>query len=381
MYRRPEKTYGICMTEADNPQHPHQAQAKNRNIQFLRGLAIVLVLFAHGSVILVGEQAQGWDRLMQHVLPGVGVDLFFIISGFLMGATFLRKQDGFELRAVYRFYCKRIRRVLAPTWFWAAAVLLLALVEQGSGIGPYGFDLLIGVATSAAFFMANVFNGLHESDFGYFWSIALEVQFYLFFPLLLTLRRFFWPAVAAIILWFSAANPFEPAWLFRVNGLFIGLALWKLSTLAAFDEVQEQIRSLGTGRKALVALIAVLAAAVLGSSLEPLESFRWTAVALILALCFTLVAFSEDVVFGVLSRPLEAIGNVSFSLYLCHIPVWLLTMAYAGHLPTLTRVPLCLGLSLLAAWLSFRYIEQPLTSAAQPKASPAQAACVETGRR
>ena len=37
---------------------------------------------------------------MQHVLPGVGVDLFFIISGFLMGATFLRKQDGFELRAV-----------------------------------------------------------------------------------------------------------------------------------------------------------------------------------------------------------------------------------------------------------------------------------------
>ena len=53
----------------------------------------------------------------------------------------------------------------------------------------------------------------------------------------------------------------------------------------------------------------MLAAAVLGSSLEPLESFRWTAVALILALCFTLVAFSEDVVFGVLSRPLEAIGN------------------------------------------------------------------------
>lgn len=124
------------MTEADNPQHPHQAQAKNRNIQFLRGLAIVLVLFAHGSVILVGEQAQGWDRLMQHVLPGVGVDLFFIISGFLMGATFLRKQDGFELRAVYRFYCKRIRRVLAPPgsgrrqcccWRWWSRGAALAL--------------------------------------------------------------------------------------------------------------------------------------------------------------------------------------------------------------------------------------------------------------
>ena len=88
---------------------------KNRNIQFLRGLAIVLVLLAHGSVMLIGAEAVWWDRVLQRFLPGVGVDLFFLISGFLMGATFLRKHRQFDAAAVYGFYKKRIRRVLLPT--------------------------------------------------------------------------------------------------------------------------------------------------------------------------------------------------------------------------------------------------------------------------
>lgn len=173
---------------------------KNRNIQFLRGLAILMVLLAHASVMLVGAEADWWDGLLQRFLPGVGVDLFFLISGYLMGATFLRKQQGFDAEAVYAFYKKRIRRVLLPTWFWAAVVLLFSVIEPPRGAPAYSLDTLLGVTASAAFFLANVFNGLHETDFGYFWSIALEVQFYLLFPLLLLLRRAFWPAVIGIVL-------------------------------------------------------------------------------------------------------------------------------------------------------------------------------------
>ena len=79
---------------------------KNRNIQFLRGLAIVLVLLAHGSVMLIDAEAVWWDGALQRFLPGVGVDLFFLISGFLMGATFLRKHRQFDAAAVYGFYKK-----------------------------------------------------------------------------------------------------------------------------------------------------------------------------------------------------------------------------------------------------------------------------------
>lgn len=55
---------------------------KNRNIQFLRGLAIMMVLLAHASVMLVGTQAQWWDGLLKHFLPGVGS-----ICSFLFPAT------------------------------------------------------------------------------------------------------------------------------------------------------------------------------------------------------------------------------------------------------------------------------------------------------
>ena len=337
---------------------------KNRNIQFLRGLAIVLVLLAHGSVMLIDAEAVRWDGALQRFLPGVGVDLFFLISGFLMGATFLRKHRQFDAAAVYGFYKKRIRRVLLPTWFWSAVVLLFAVLEPPRGVPSYSLDTLLGVTASAAFFLANVFNALHETDFGYFWSIALEVQFYLLFPLLLLLGRAFWPAVIGIVLWFSFANPFAPEWLFRANGLFLGLLLWKLSSLESFRLVERDIEAMSPVSKVLVMGLAVLAASVLAIALEPFASFRWAATTLVLAVPFMLAACSGEAIFGALSRPLEAIGQVSFSLYLCHIPVWLLCMHWLDDQPVLPRVALCVTVSLIVAGLSYRYIERPLTEGA-----------------
>lgn len=337
---------------------------KNRNIQFLRGLAIILVLFAHGSVMLVGDEAAYWDSVLQHILPGVGVDLFFLISGYLMGVTFLRKQQGFDSVAVYRFYKKRIRRVLLPTWFWAGALVVLGLLGGRNDSPAYGMQAILGIASSAAFFLANVYNAVHETDFGYFWSIALEVQFYLFFPLLLLLGRCFWVSVVGILLWLSVASPFSPEWLFRANALFAGLLIWKVSTLAPFALAEREINALSSAGKAVISLVTVLCAAIIASALEPLTSFRWTAVTLVLAVCFVLNAFSNEVVFGTLSRPIEAIGNLSFSLYLCHIPVWLYSMHWLSDIPLLPRVATCLSVSLIVAYLSYRYLEQPSASSA-----------------
>jgi len=342
---------------------------KNRNIQFLRGLAILMVLLAHASVMLVGAEADWWDGLLQRFLPGVGVDLFFLISGYLMGATFLRKQQGFDAEAVYAFYKKRIRRVLLPTWFWAAVVLLFSVIEPPRGAPAYSLDTLLGVTASAAFFLANVFNGLHETDFGYFWSIALEVQFYLLFTLLLLLRRAFWPAVIGIVLWFSFANPFAPEWLFRANGLFMGLLLWKLSSLNQFRVVERDIEAMTATSKVLVIGLAVVSASLLAIALEPLASFRWAATTLVLAIPFMLAVCSSEAIFGALSRPLETVGQLSFSLYLCHIPVWLLCMSWLDDQPLLPRVAVCLTMSLIVAGLSYRYIERPLMEGAKSAAA------------
>ncbi|MCQ4258227.1 hypothetical protein [Stutzerimonas stutzeri] len=68
--RRAKEGFGCFMGEVGSQ------QGNNRNIQFLRGLAVTMVLFAHASVMLVGEEAAYWDGVLLKILPGAGVDLF-----------------------------------------------------------------------------------------------------------------------------------------------------------------------------------------------------------------------------------------------------------------------------------------------------------------
>ena len=121
--------------------------------------------------------------------------------------------------------------------------------------------------------------------------------------------------------------------------------------------------------KVLVIGLAVVSASILAIALEPYASFRWAATTLVLAVPFMLAACSSDAVFGALSRPFEAIGQTSFSLYLCHIPVWLLCMSWLDGQPLLPRVAVCVTMSLIVAGLSYRYIERPLMDGAKSAVS------------
>ena len=140
--------------------------------------------------------------------------------------------------------------------------------------------------------------------------------------------------------------------------------------------------------KVLVIGLAVVSASILAIALEPYASFRWAVTTLVLAVPFMLAVCSSEPIFGALSRPLEAIGQVSFSLYLCHIPVWLLCMSWLDEQPLLMRVPVCIATSLVVAALSYRYIESPLmdgmksaVSAGESTASASAPIVARAGRR
>lgn len=149
----------------------------------------------------------------------------------------------------------------------------------------------------------------------------------------------------------------------------MGLLLWKLSSLDQFRVVERDIAAMTATSKVLVSGLAVASASLLAIALEPLASFRWAATTLVLAVPFMLAVCSSEAIFGALSRPLEAVGQVSFSLYLCHIPVWLLCMTGLDDQPLLPRVTVCLTMSLIVAGLSYRYIERPLMDGAKSAAS------------
>ena len=158
------------------------------DIEGLRGVAVLLVVFFHAGLLsTAGTQ-----------LPGgfIGVDLFFVISGFLITGLLIRERERNGRIGFARFYARRVRRILP-----AAAVCLLITIP----LAYYLVTLIERPPTmqdgaSAALSFANVrfalttdyFHPVSYSPFLHFWSLGVEEQFY-----------FVWPALLAVVAWRS----------------------------------------------------------------------------------------------------------------------------------------------------------------------------------
>lgn len=147
-----------------------------------RGIAILLVLFDHTRTALWGYSASPWAQTGQH-----GVTLFFVLSGFLITSTLLNRP--IDLKS---FYIRRVFRLMPVAWAYLGLLLLL--------------NLRVHVVSASAV-MASLFfyRNFDLTPFGsttwHFWSLSLEEQFYLAWPIVLLLagaRRSRWIAAGAI---------------------------------------------------------------------------------------------------------------------------------------------------------------------------------------
>ena len=149
------------------------------DIQGLRGIAVLLVVLFHADVALTG----GF----------VGVDVFFVISGFVITQMLLRELDATGAVNLRDFYARRVRRLLPALALVSIATLAAAIVVM-SPTGPQQLAASTSIAASA--FLANVH---FVASAGYFdpaertnpflhtWSLAVEEQFYLLLPVTLLL--------------------------------------------------------------------------------------------------------------------------------------------------------------------------------------------------
>lgn len=339
------------------------------HIDGLRTVAIVPVVLFHLDIALFGG---GF----------VGVDVFFVISGFLITSLIVEEiaTDRFSL---WNFYKRRALRILPAFLVVILAVLaaswLLLFPDETRGLGRS--------AVAAALFVANIHfwrrSGyfdpeLESAPLLHTWTLSVEEQYYIFLPIfLMAVATFLGRRYLAAILVVSAAS-------------FL-LALWAVARFetAAFFMLPTRAWEFGLGSLAAVVRLPALPAiwrtggALVGAGLIlwgvfalneddpfPGANALWPCLGAVL-----LIVLAEGTAAGRLlaTRPFVAIGRISYSLYLWHWP--LIVFWKIAHYPVLGPgdVVLLTTLSLVAASLSYKLVEQPFRSP-RMRARPARGA-------
>ncbi|MGZ4725777.1 MAG: acyltransferase family protein [Ilumatobacteraceae bacterium] len=334
------------------------------DIEGLRAIAVLAVLAYHAKL---GPFHGGY----------VGVDVFFVISGFLITSLLLRDLLLLGPKALPGFWARRARRLLPGSF----VVLVATLVVGRLVLDPLAQRDLMRDGLAATTFTVNIVFAHRQNDYLasqlapspllHFWSLALEEQFYLGWPLLLLAatsfrRRARWLSgatigvllVGSLILCIRMTPQHQPAAFF-----LLPTRAWELlagAALAVAGSVPNRIPGALRAAGAWMGLAVVVAVTMWFSDLT-----RFPGAAAILPVSATvlvLAAGTDGYRYGptmlLNRRPLTWIGARSYSIYLWHWPVLVLAAAKFGPLQPVARLAALLVAVVLAA-LSYRFIENP----------------------
>ena len=333
------------------------------DIEGLRGVAILLVLLYHSSLV-VG-------------IPGgfIGVDVFFVISGFLITGLLLRERERTGGISLPAFYARRVRRLLPAGVVALACTLVVSFVV----LAPLDRASVALDAAAAALSIGNIRFALAEGDYFaaaaspspllHYWSLAVEEQFYLVWPALVLLasrgrrpRLGAGIALGVVLVASLIANLVVTGT--AVNWAFYSLPTraWQLSlggliavAAAPLSRVPGPVAS-GLGWLAVPALAA--AAVTLDGSLA--YPGAWALVPTLAAGALIVAGPGERRPGRLLAtRPLRFLGRISYSLYLWHWPVLVLPAIALEAEPAAGIRAVLVAVAIGAAWLSWRFVEEP----------------------
>jgi peptidoglycan/LPS O-acetylase OafA/YrhL len=372
----PEPAVGVRQPAAQVATSATQPKRETRgilayrpDIDGLRGLAVGLVVAYHA---FPGFRTGGF----------VGVDVFFVISGYLITQIVLSGLQAGTF-SLGEFYRRRVRRI-APALVVVMAACLIAgwLFLLPSELRWLGKSIEWCVPFLANAYFAGTggyFDSIAElNPLVHLWSLAVEEQFYLGWPVLLMLtakRRMTLPCIAALIVtsltfsvwsaWFGVTShfysPATRAWELAVGGM---LAAWQLSgsRTAAPDDSSSVLPRIGAQAMTLLGLTLIVVGGVC-----------WTVDQRIPGIWSVLPTGGAALIIGagphaaasrwfLASRPMIVIGRISYPLYLWHWPMLAFTRVILGHRPTPGMAGAEMVIAVIAAWATYRFLESPIRS-------------------
>lgn len=331
-------------------------------IEGLRGIAVSLVVAFHAGV------------------PGlsggfIGVDVFFVISGYLISGLLIKEHRQKGRIDFIRFYARRARRLLPAGFLMIAVTLVVASII----VSPLEYRELSKAGISAALSMSNIWfalntadyfgTNIHESFLLHTWSLAVEEQFYLI-----------WPAIIAVLT-MTVRSTRRCIWVFAclsAVALFACAVMTKYQSVWAFYGTPFRVWEFGAG--AIAYLLPVPGNArtsriftylgvglIVGSSVFFNNAMAFpgvVALAPVLGTCLVLCGYSgaPTAIPNQLlrTRPMQVLGTISYSWYLWHWPFLTLGAIALPGPSTPGKVLTLVVASFLAASISFVFFENPI---------------------
>jgi peptidoglycan/LPS O-acetylase OafA/YrhL len=366
------------------------------DIEGLRGIAVAMVVLFHAGLL-----SQASTQLTGGF---IGVDLFFVVSGFLITGLLIRERESKGKISFSRFYARRVRRILP-----AAAVVLLitiplanilvTLVDRSS-VMEDGASAALSVANIRFAMTTDYFNPVSYSPFLHFWSLGVEEQFY-----------FVWPAVLAIVAWkFPRAGAAAALTVIAVASFVASVIITNTSPSTAFYMLPTRAWQLASGGLLAIGAGSTnwLPGAIRRVFGQILALSGWAALAALITAAFVIDSTTtlypgvvaivptiagvlliasgmEKTGPGILLRlpPVRFLGKISYSLYLWHWPMLILGGLYLnGQLWQPLSQGQALGLAALSipvATASWLLVEEPFRRGFIPLPRPSRVVALGVG--
>jgi peptidoglycan/LPS O-acetylase OafA/YrhL len=306
----------------------------------------------------------------------IGVDVFFVISGFVITGLLLRERTVTGGTSILAFYARRARRIVPA----AMLVIIVSIIAERAFISASAATFAASQARWTSVFLGNFWHGEKILDprpapLGAYWSLGVEEQFYLVYPILLIVTASFarhrslriklgvlLGATIAISFWWSVksstgigelaayVSPFTRAWELAVGGMLAVCAVWLTRLPSALAATMSWV---GLGA------IVFAAQSIDGPGDYPgyIAALPVGATALVIAGGTTASRYGAEVLLK--QGPFKWLGLWSFSLYLWHYPIQIVAQQRWGHLSVTTNLLIAVAAIVLAAGTFFT-IENPV---------------------
>ena len=349
------------------------------SIDSLRALAVLAVIIYHVDV---------------NYLPGgfLGVDLFFVLSGYLISSLIIKEHKNTGSVNLYNFYIRRARRLLPAVYFMITVGLVVMVLFNEVLLRKSHLDAIFGYIYSSnwwyIFHKLDYFDSFGaQSPFKHLWSLAIEEQFYMIFPLLFLLvnrrekskdgtyklNKNFLYVVLGLILVSLIAHIL----LFDINNIsriyfgtdtrafsllvgVVGAILYPMERLHAKVTLQQNLIY------SVVSLVSIATLITVMIYTSEYNTWLYRGGFLLVAILGLIVIISSGKQHTLMSRllsfkPVVFIGKISYSLYLWHFPILVLTtpVAEVGN-PNIYLVILRVVLTFVVAIVSYVFVETPI---------------------